>query len=70
MSQVRFFGLNDGDDGMASNANNGSSETETVARNNQVQLSEQDKKLVDDRRGMEGRERIRASRGKRRRMRG
>ena len=45
MSQVRFFGLNDGDDGMAPNANNGSSETETVANNNQVQLSEQDKKI-------------------------
>jgi len=30
MSQVRFFGLDDGHDGRASNANNGSSETETA----------------------------------------
>jgi len=59
MSQVRFFGLDNGDNGMASNASNGSSETETVAHNNNLQLSVRDKKLVDDLRGMEDSERIR-----------
>jgi len=37
---------------VASNANNGSSETDTVAHNNQNQFSERDKKCVNDRRGM------------------
>ena len=34
---------------------NGSSETEIVAHNNQLRLSEWDKTLLDDRRGMEDR---------------
>ena len=56
MSQVRLFDLNDRDDGMASNTNTSSWETE---HNNTLQFSERDTKLMDDQRGMEDKERIR-----------